>query len=188
MPFAWTPPGRVFVGIDLERTALVDVDGVQEGGGGVGRDHLEQGVPADAEGRRSARGVAGRGARAAGRRGPGALTLTGDRGPVVVPARWRLDGTTLYAALPAETLALAEAGPEGPAALTVDQASEWRARDMVGRWCRARPSTCRRARERREAARSLATGIDPDAGALVRFAPSRLVWWHGWSSGSASVG
>ena len=37
-------------------------------------------------------------------------------------------------------------------------------------------------------ARTLATAIDPDAGALVRLAPSRLVWWHGWSSGSASVG
>src|SRR5918912_96397 len=33
VPFAWTPPGRVFVGIDLERTALVDDQGVQEGRG-----------------------------------------------------------------------------------------------------------------------------------------------------------
>ncbi len=33
MPLAWTPPGRVFVGIDLERTALLDEDGVQEGRG-----------------------------------------------------------------------------------------------------------------------------------------------------------
>jgi hypothetical protein len=37
-------------------------------------------------------------------------------------------------------------------------------------------------------ARTLATGIDPNAGALVRFAPSRLVWWRGWSSGSALTG
>jgi hypothetical protein len=36
-------------------------------------------------------------------------------------------------------------------------------------------------------ARELATEIDPDAGALVRLAPSRAVWWHGWSSGSADV-
>jgi len=27
VPFAWTPPGRVFVGIDLERTALLGEDG-----------------------------------------------------------------------------------------------------------------------------------------------------------------
>ena len=31
VPFAWTPPGRVFVGIDLDRTSLVDAEGVQEG-------------------------------------------------------------------------------------------------------------------------------------------------------------
>ena len=30
VPFAWTPPGRVFVGVDVERTALVDPQGVQE--------------------------------------------------------------------------------------------------------------------------------------------------------------
>ena len=33
VPFAWTPPGRVFVGVDLERTALLDAHGVQEGRG-----------------------------------------------------------------------------------------------------------------------------------------------------------
>jgi len=31
---------------------------------------------------------------------------------------------------------------------------------------------------------ALATSIDPEAGALVRIAPARLVWWKGWSSGS----
>jgi hypothetical protein len=39
-----------------------------------------------------------------------------------------------------------------------------------------------------KSARTLATEIDPDAEALVRLAPSRLVWWRGWSSGSAEVG
>jgi hypothetical protein len=34
-------------------------------------------------------------------------------------------------------------------------------------------------------ARALATSIHPDAGALVRVRPERLVWWKGWSSGSA---
>jgi hypothetical protein len=36
-------------------------------------------------------------------------------------------------------------------------------------------------------ARALATEIDPEADALVRLAPSRLVWWRGWSGGSAVV-
>jgi len=191
VPFAWTPPGRVFVGIDLERTALVDVDGVQEGRGRWGGATTSNGAfrRTSTEGDPLAalpdevRGPLGD-------EGPGALTLTGDRGPVVVPARWRLDGSTLYAALPAETLALAEAGPEGPAALTVDQASEWRARDMVGAMVQGTASlyVLDELGSGAKTARSLATGIDPDAGALVRFAPSRLVWWHGWSSGSASVG
>lgn len=34
-------------------------------------------------------------------------------------------------------------------------------------------------------ARTLATSLHPDAGALVRITPERLVWWKGWSSGSA---
>jgi hypothetical protein len=36
-------------------------------------------------------------------------------------------------------------------------------------------------------ARALATSIDPEAGALLRIAPTRLVWWKGWSSGSLAV-
>ena len=40
VPFAWTPPGRVFVGIDLERTALLGEDGVQEGRGRWGGEAL----------------------------------------------------------------------------------------------------------------------------------------------------
>ena len=48
VPLAWTPPGRVFVGIDLERTALLDEDGVQEGRGRWGGE-------ADVARRRSAR-------------------------------------------------------------------------------------------------------------------------------------
>ena len=39
-----------------------------------------------------------------------------------------------------------------------------------------------------KSARTLATGIDPDADALVRLSPSRIVWWRGWSSGSADLG
>ena len=42
VPLAWTPPGRVFVGIDLERTALLDEDGVQEGRGRWGGEAVSQ--------------------------------------------------------------------------------------------------------------------------------------------------
>ena len=40
VPLAWTPPGRVFVGIDLDRTALLDEDGVQEGRGRWGGETI----------------------------------------------------------------------------------------------------------------------------------------------------
>jgi len=190
VPFAWTPPGRVFVGIDLERTALVDEDGVQEGRGRWG------GAIESATGfRRSTKGSDPLSAlpppvrRALGDEGEGALALIGDRGPVVVPARWRVDGPSLYAALPAETLALAAAGPETPAALTIDRASAWRARDMVGAMVQASASVyvLDEIGSGAKTATSIARSIDPDAGALVRLAPTRQVWWRGWSSGSADV-
>jgi nitroimidazol reductase NimA-like FMN-containing flavoprotein (pyridoxamine 5'-phosphate oxidase superfamily) len=191
VPYAWAPPGRVFVGIELARTALLDADGVQEGKGrwaGASTSH--------ATFRRSTKGdaplsVLPREVREPlGASGEGALTLIGERGPVVVPARWRADEHALYAALPVETLALAEAGPDVPAALTVDEASEWRARDMVGAMLQGTASiyALDSLGSGAKTARALAIEIDPGAEALVRLAPTRAVWWRGWSSGSADVG
>jgi nitroimidazol reductase NimA-like FMN-containing flavoprotein (pyridoxamine 5'-phosphate oxidase superfamily) len=190
VPFAWAPPGRVFVGIELARTALVDAEGVQEGRGrwaGTSTSH--------ATFRRSTKGedpfaVLPREVRSPlGERGEGALSLLGDRGPVVLPVRWRADEHALYAALPAETLALAVAGPDALAALTVDEASAWRARDMVGAMLQGTASiyVLDALGSGAKTARTLASEIDPDAEALVRLAPSRAVWWRGWSSGSAHV-
>jgi hypothetical protein len=191
VPFAWTPPGRVFVGIDLERTALVDDDGVQEGRGrwgGVTSSHKTF--------RRSTKpsdpfALLPREVKEPlGSDGEGALTLVGDRGPVVVPVRWRADEHALHAALPDDSLALAAAGPDVPAALTIDQASEWRARDMVGAMVQGTASlhVLDGLGSGAKTARTLATEIHPEAGALVRLAPFRLVWWRGWSSGSSDVG
>jgi nitroimidazol reductase NimA-like FMN-containing flavoprotein (pyridoxamine 5'-phosphate oxidase superfamily) len=190
VPFAWAPPGRVFVGVELARTALVDEEGVQEGKGRWGGTSTSHGTF-----RRSAKGDDPLAAlprevrQPLGASGEGALTLLGDRGPVVVPSRWRADEHALYAALPAETLALAEAGPEAPAALTVDEASAWRARDMVGAMIQGTASihVLDALGSGSKTARALATEIDPEAEALVRLAPSRLVWWRGWSSGSAVI-
>ena len=107
----------------------------------------------------------------------------------MVPARWRADEHAIYAALPAETLALAVAGPDAPAALTVDVASEWRARDMVGALGQGTASiyVLDALGSGAKTARALATEIDADAGGLVRLTPTREVWWRGWSSGSADV-
>jgi nitroimidazol reductase NimA-like FMN-containing flavoprotein (pyridoxamine 5'-phosphate oxidase superfamily) len=190
VPFAWTPPGRVFVGIDLERTALLDDEGVQEGRGRWGG-----GVASHPTFRRAARGAdplaaLPRGIREAlGQSGDGALSLIGDRRPAVLPARWRADEHALYAALPEESLALADAGPDAAGAVTIDRASEWRARDMVGVMVQGTASVhlLDRLGSGAKSARGIATEIHPEAGALVRLVPSRLVWWRGWSSGSAHV-
>jgi hypothetical protein len=190
VPLAWTPPGRVFVGIDLERTALVGDDGVQEGRGRWGGEALSHktfrskkgagdplgGLPADVREELRAGGEA-------------ALALAGARGPVVMPVRWQVHGDALYAALPAETLALAAAGPNAPVALTIDRTSAWRARDMVGALVQGSASifVLDELGSGAKTARALATSIDPEAGALVRIAATRYVWWKGWSSGSLTV-
>ncbi len=191
VPLAWTPPGRVFVAIDLERTALLEDDGVQEGrgrwGGGVTSHPTFRGVK---------KGDDPLGAlpvdllEELGRSGEGALTVQGARGPVVLPVRWRAEGAALYAALPAETLALAGAGPDAAIALTVDKPSAWRARDMVGAMVQG-TGACYVGEQLGsgvKAARALAADIAPGADALVRVSPSRLVWWKGWSGGSAEAG
>jgi Pyridoxamine 5'-phosphate oxidase len=191
VPFAWTPPGRVFVGIDLERTALLDDDGVQEGRGRWGGESSSHGAF-----RRTTKGTdplakLPRELRGAlGTDGAGALTLVGERGPVVLPVRWRAEEHALYASLPGETLALAEAGPDVPASLTADRASVWRARDMVGAMVQGTASIYALADlgSGSKTAREIATDVAPGSGALVRLVPSRLVWWRGWSSGSARVG
>jgi hypothetical protein len=190
VPFAWTPPGRVFVGIDLERVALVDDEGVQEGRGRWRGETVSHksfrrtasagdplgGVPTELRSR-------------LGDAGEGALAVVGDRGPVVVPVRWRLDDAGLWAAVPAATLALADAGPDVPAALMLDRASAWRARDMIGAMAQgsAQLFAVEALGSGARSAGSIATSIDPNADALVRLSPSRVVWWQGWSSGTVVV-
>jgi hypothetical protein len=187
VPFAWTPPGRVFVGIDLDRVALTDDEGVQEGRGrwrGETASHATfrrtkpDGDPFD----RIPTDVRSR----LGTEGAGALTLVGDRGPVVLPVRWRLDEHGLFAALPAETLALADAGPDAPAALMLDRASAWRARDMVGAMVQGVGAlhVVDGLGSGKKTAAATASSIDPNADALVRITSSRLVWWRGWTSGT----
>jgi hypothetical protein len=189
VPLAWTPPGRVFVGVDLERTALLDEQGVQEGRGRWG------GQPGSRPTFRNTRGADPFAAipdeivEGVGHEGAGALAVAGGRGLVVLPVRWRADAGALWAALPAETLALAGAGEDADVALMVDRPSVWRARDMVGAMFQG-GADCYVDGALGQGAKSMATlarKIDPDATALVRVQPRRAVWWRGWSSGSADV-
>ncbi len=191
VPFAWTPPGRVFVGIDVERTALLDQRGVDEGKGRWGGD-VEFHATFRAAKKQGADPLAllpPEVARPLGRQGVGTLAVVGAYGPVALPVRWLAQETALYAALPEESLSLVDAGPDAAVALTVDLPSAWRARDMVGAMVQGTGSfhVLDDLGSGAKSARSLARTIDPEAGALVRIAPERLVWWKGWSSGSAEV-
>lgn len=187
VPFAWTPPGRVFAGVELERVALLDEDGIQEGRGRWGGEAGSHGSF-----RQSKTGADPLGGlpydvrQALGREGEGTLTVAGSGGPVVLPVAWRADDATLYAALPADTLALADADPEAPAALTLDRASVWRARDMVGAMVQGSASiyVVDRLGSGSKTAASIASSIHGSSDALVRLVPQRLVWWKGWTSGS----
>ena len=186
VPLAWTPPGRVFVGIDLDRTALLDEDGVQEGRGRWGGEAVvARDLPAREAGPRPARRAARRhgGLARAQRRGC-ARRSRALAGRWSLPVRWLAEPSALmYAALPAETLALAGAGPDAPVALTIDQASEWRARDMAGamvqgegRLPRARCAGLG-CQDRQGDRRGTAPGRRTRSCASRR---TRLVWWKGW--------
>jgi hypothetical protein len=191
VPFAWTPPGRVFAGVELERTALMDEDGIQEGRGRWGGE-----AGSHATFRRSKDGAdpfAGLPydvREELGREGEGTLTVAGSGGLAVLPVRWLAEAATLYAALPADTLALADAEPDAPVALTLDKASAWRARDMVGAMVQGQASffVGEQLGSGAKTARQLSASIHGSANALVRLTPSRLVWWKGWTSGSLDVG
>jgi nitroimidazol reductase NimA-like FMN-containing flavoprotein (pyridoxamine 5'-phosphate oxidase superfamily) len=190
VPFAWTPPGRVFVGVDLERTALLDEQGVQEGrgrwGGEVASHSTFRRTNAHAD---PFAGLPHDVASAVGREGDGALAVAAERGPVVLPVRWRADGHALYAALPAETLALAGAGPDATVALAIDSPSVWRARDMVGAMLQGEGASYvdGKVGSGAKSIRQLIDSLAPSAGALVRIEPRRVVWWEGWSGGSARL-
>jgi hypothetical protein len=191
IPLAWTPPGRVFVGVDLERTALLDADGVQEGRGRWGGEAASHktfrrrssdpdplaALPEDVVSE-------------VGRAGDGLLAITGTRGLVVLPVRWAADEGSLYAALPTETLALAGAeDPDVSVSLTIDKPSVWRAKDMIGGMIQG-VGSCYVGGVVGSGAktmRSIAADLSPSADALVRIAPHRVVWWQGWSSGSARL-
>ncbi|HEX6844784.1 MAG TPA: pyridoxamine 5'-phosphate oxidase family protein [Actinomycetota bacterium] len=190
VPLAWTPPGRVFVGVDLERTALLDAEGIQEGRGRWGGETGSHATfRRTSKGEDPLRALPPEVAEPIGREGDGSLAVAGARGLVVLPVRWRADPTALYAALPAATLALAEAGDDTTMALTIDHASEWRARDMVGAMLQGRGASFVEGQVGSGAAtmRTLAASIAPGADALVRLTPHRAVWWKGWSSGSARL-
>ena len=176
LPLAWTPPARLFAGIELTAGRVLDLEArtVREGWGvwPAGASFREDVSPLS-----RARGIdlkVPAGVRkAVGQAGLGALALGGAHGPVVLPARWRRVPAqgSFESVLPVAFADLSEAPDRAQAALAADHASAWRATEMAGMILQG-----------------TADLFDPPEGkeALVRLRPDRVVWWSGWSSGSVA--
>lgn len=192
VPLAWTPPGRVFAELGIERSAMIEGGRISsawgewgDSAGGVERFR----VPKSGEGPFDA--VDPRIREDLGAAGDGALALATDEGPVVLPATWLVEGPGIYATLPVEILEAAGSGPVVPAALCIDRPSSWRAREMVGAMIRGRGRIAianaleSGVRSAERLARS--AGADPASAAVIGIDAERLVWWRGWDSGTVTV-
>jgi nitroimidazol reductase NimA-like FMN-containing flavoprotein (pyridoxamine 5'-phosphate oxidase superfamily) len=192
VPLSWTPPGRVFTAIEIERLAIVGPGGVAETFGewprglvSIARFRAARTVPPVLEALpEDVRGPLGDS-------GEGALALEGDGGPVVLPVSWVTDGGSLYAATSRETLGLASLSQTRVrAALAIDRSSWWRARNMTGAMLRGSGEVA--IAEALVSGAASATRVARASGAergaaVVRLRAEQLVWWRGWSSGTVAV-
>jgi nitroimidazol reductase NimA-like FMN-containing flavoprotein (pyridoxamine 5'-phosphate oxidase superfamily) len=192
VPLAWTPPGRVFAEIRLERSAIVDSGRLTSAWGEWG-DTLE-GVERFRASNAVAPPLAGLPQRirdGLGTSGDGALALATEEGPIVLPVRWADDGGQAYAVALSETLALAAPSRAPAVALEVDLPSSWRAGAMMGAMIRGHGQVAVVA-ELTSGTGSVTriaeqAGVEPSDAVLVGIRPATVVWWHGWTSGTVRV-
>jgi pyridoxamine 5'-phosphate oxidase-like protein len=195
VPLAWSPPGRVFASIDMDggwvldqRTGKpgeewgrwpADTDYATSYARPPSRSSLDAEVPQHV--RRAAEGSTF-----------GALALQGPLLtvlPVRPPQQWK--GPARDAVLPRSFGDLAFVDDQFPAALTVGYASTWRAAEMTGMLYQGRGSlyAMSSVNRGREALRRRIRGVEEKADvnnlALAVVEPSRVVWWDGWSAGTA---
>jgi nitroimidazol reductase NimA-like FMN-containing flavoprotein (pyridoxamine 5'-phosphate oxidase superfamily) len=196
VPLAWTPPGRVFVEIRIDRVALVEPGRRLRSWGSWAE---REGAVPSAERFRAARAgepsLAGlpEGIRGAlGDGGRAALALEGAEGPVVVPVTWAARGAGLYAIAAEEIFALAAVDrATARVALGIDHPSSWRARRMMGAMVRGTASihVARRLTSGGRSARDVAssTGVWTEDPVVATIWPERHVWWRGWESGTVTA-
>lgn len=187
VPLGWTPPGRVFLSLELAAGAVLDLAdravlatwGTLErglsGAGSFRRPTAGRGIVADVPAEiAESLGLEGRGALAVG------------EGPVL-PVRWRRSrDEAVFAALPASFLQLAAASDGARATLVLDEPSRWRASGMVGMQLRGEARIYVPDELRSGRASLLEASGATEGDAVVRLRPDRVVWWRGWTSGSLS--
>jgi hypothetical protein len=193
VPLAWTPPGRVFVELTVDRTALLEEASRQRTWGDwpAGTASLDR-FRAHRTGPAPLATLPTDVRESLGEGGEGVLAVEGSDGPVALPAAWVVDGAALYAVLSAGTFALARVTSSKPsAALGMDHPSSWRARHMVGAMARgdAEIYEIGTLTSGESSAREIArkAGLDDPRAALVRLRPRRFVWWRGWTSGTVEA-
>ena len=205
VPLAWSPPGRVFVGIEPKAGAVLREDGSTPPSWW---DDWTSPLPryrssyTPAKATRAIDLRVPQAVRAAiGSSGRAAVGFDSARiGLSVLPAAWvRMAREGAYVALvPVALLERAAPAPGSPIALTVDRASAWRAADMAGMLLRG-PADLFAPRATNRGKRELSgliertlemLGRDPRRAqefALLRLRPSRVVWWQGWTSGTVAA-
>jgi hypothetical protein len=193
VPFAWTPPGRVFVGVQLTAGWVLSADGTRMGRWGdwpLGAAGLASFAPAPRR-RGVDLGVPATVREATTHGTEGVVAFDAGGALSVVPARARrvpVEGA--YDAAPSmDVFELSGFEGRGRAALTMDHASRWRAADMRGMLLRG-PAQAYVPRDVHRGATDLHARITrlthgaEDAAALIRLDPSSVVWWEGWTSGT----
>jgi hypothetical protein len=193
VPFAWSPPGRLFARVELTAGRVLELargevlDGWGEWPAGVRYEAASiQSGRRPAVDRRVPRGVR----TAVGTSGPGALALQARSTLSVLPVAWRrVDGGVYEATGSARVIGLSRADRRAPAALTVSHASRWRAADMAGMLIQgsAQLFSPRSKSGGPSVRKRLEEGWDEglvDNAVLVRLRPWRVVWWEGWTSGT----
>jgi len=189
VPFAWTPPGRVFLSVGVGEGAALDLTSKAV----IARwGELGDRVASRRDFRRSAAAAMPDGGapeevrRAVGDSGEGVIAVAAGRGVTTLPAHWRrvAEDGCYYATLPAAVLALAGAGPEPPVSLVADRSSAWRAAGMRGLLLRGRGTVYVPGRVAAGAGSLLDVSGAGEADAVIRLRPDQAVWWKGWSSGT----
>jgi len=170
VPLAWTPPGRVFGELRIERWARFERDGLAETWGDW---RATTAAPAPSSSRRAGSGgapIERLPADVAGileGEGAGALAVSDATAPVVIPVGWRRSGSGVAVTVPSVADELVATTTGSRVALEVDRASTWRASEMLGAMLRG------------SVGRARPSGFELDV--------ERVVWWRGWDSGTVAA-